>query len=212
MNSDATLLIFKSICHFIKDLNESFGDRQKSLYLYSALMDKTGIVNEEPIKKHVRLFTEFCKKNEEAILSKDESKIVQWELRYSEKVFIDMKSILRDADKEEKSVIWKHLVALLALLHPSSQAKALLKTQKSRSGKEDEFLSTLIDKVGEHIDPTSSNPMEMMNGIMSSGLFQEMVDSMNSGLSDGNLDLTKMLGSLQTMIGNISTMAEKEKN
>lgn len=211
MTSDATLLIFKSICNFIKDLNESFGKKYKSLYLYAALIDKTGIINEEPIRKHIQLFSLFCKNNEEAILNKDESKIKTWNLKYSEKVYIDMKSIFTDADKDEKDTIWKHLIALLALLHPSSQAKNLLKSQApNNGGREDAFLTNLIDKVGEHIDPTASNPMDMMNGIMSSGVFQELVDSMNTGISDGELDLTKMLGSLQSMIGNINTMAQQQ--
>lgn len=210
MTSDATILTFKSICNFIKDLNESFGKRHKSLYLYAALVDKTGIINDEPIRKHIQLFSQFCKKNEEAILHKDESKMECWELRYSEKVYIDMKAIFRDADREEKDTIWKHMIALLALLHPSTQAKSLLKSQAPKTGgKEEEFLSSLIDKVGEHIDPNAANPMDMMNGIMSSGVFQELVDNMNSGLSDGDLDLTKMLGSLQTMIGNINNLAQQ---
>lgn len=209
MTSDATILTFKSICGFIKDLNECFGKKHKSLYLYAALVEKTGIINEEPIRKHIQLFSQFCKKNEDAILNRDEGKMQCWELRYSEKVYIDLRAIFRDADRDEKDVIWRHMIALLALLHPSTQAKTLLKSRAKTGGKEDEFLSSLIDKVSDHIDPTVSNPMDMMNGIMSSGVFQELVDNMNSGLSDGDLDLTKMLGSLQTMIGNINNLAHQ---
>jgi hypothetical protein len=68
---ESRLVVFKCICNFIKDLTESFGDRQKSLFLYSHLIDKTGIMHEEPIKKHVLLFYKFIKENEEAIVAKD---------------------------------------------------------------------------------------------------------------------------------------------
>lgn len=210
MTSDTTVLIFKNICNFIKDMNGSFGAKQKSLLLYSALIEKTGLIHEEPIKKHITIFSEFCKKNEEAILEKNRSKLTATTLKYSDKVYIDLDAIFAIADAEEKEVMWKHLVALLALLHPSSHAKQLLQKEGDNKGtktNEDEFLSGLIDKVGEHIDPTASNPMDMMNGIMSSGVFQDIVNNMNNGLSDGNLDLGKMLGSLQNMIGNINTMA-----
>ena len=58
---ESRLVVFKCICNFIKDLTESFGDKQKSLFLYSHLIDKTGIMHEEPIKKHVSLFYKFIK-------------------------------------------------------------------------------------------------------------------------------------------------------
>lgn len=209
MTSDATLLIFKSICNFIKDLDESFGMNFKSLYLYSALIEKTGIIHEEPIKKHIHIFSEFCKLNENAIIEKDVAQINNPIIRYSERVYIDILEIFKKADNEEKDIVWKHLLALLALLHPSSQAKNLLKKQggQHKNGGEEEFLSNIIDKVGKHIDPAAASPAEMMNNIMSSGVFQDVVNSMNSGLSDGNLDINKMLGSLQNMIGNLSSMA-----
>ena len=214
MTSDATVLIFKSICNFIRDLNESFGTDFKSLYLYSALIEKTGIIHEEPIKKHIHIFSEFCKENEQAIIEKDVTQFHSSIIRYSDKVYIDLIEVFKKADKEEKDIMWKHLLALLALLHPSSQAKSLLKKQgeqNKNSGGEEEFLSNIIDKVGKHIDPTAASPVEMMNNIMSSGVFQDVVNSMNSGLSEGNLDLNKMLGSLQNMIGNLSTMAEAKE-
>jgi len=217
MTSDATVLIFKSICNFIKDLNESFGEKQKSLLLYAALIEKTGLMHEEPIKKHISIFSEFCKQNEEAIMARHHGELVLSEIRYSDKVYIDVAQVFELADSEEKEIVWSHFVALLALLHPSSEAKKLLKKQAdekrstggaSGGGNEEEFLSSLVDKVGKHIDPTVSNPMDMMNGIMSSGVFQELVGSMNTGISEGNLDIGKMLGSLQSMIGNINTARE----
>ena len=33
-------------------------------------MEKTGIVHQEPIKKHIKIFYDFCKENEDAILEK----------------------------------------------------------------------------------------------------------------------------------------------
>ena len=47
------LIIFKAISNCIKDLGESFGKKQRSLLLYKHLVEKTTIVHEEPIKKHI---------------------------------------------------------------------------------------------------------------------------------------------------------------
>jgi len=210
--SDSNVLIFKCICNFIKDLNESFGKYQKSLLLYAHLIEKTGIIHEEPIKKHMMCFHDFVKANEEAILAKDWALMNAFTIHYSDKVFIDIRDVYQRADAEEKKILWMHLITLLAVLHPSSQAKKVLQEEKSRKEKvgeeanEEQFLSKLIDKVSVHMNPKTSTPTEMMSNLMTSGVFNELVDNMNQGFSNGDLDIGKMIGSLQSMIGNLNTM------
>ena len=53
---DNNLIIFKAISNFVRDLNDSFGTKQRSLQLYSRLISKTKIIHEGPIKKHVDTF------------------------------------------------------------------------------------------------------------------------------------------------------------
>jgi len=38
--------------------------------LYAHLVENTGIVHEEPIRKHIRCFHEFVKANEEGIMNR----------------------------------------------------------------------------------------------------------------------------------------------
>lgn len=207
---DSVLLIFKAITSFINDLNEIYGEQQKSLKLYSLLIEKTGIIHEEPIKKHLSVFRTFVLENEEAILKRDKTLLKEPKIQYSEKVFIDMEDIF-EIGKENMSCIWQHLLTISALLNPTSQAKEILKKEHSEGAKtEEDFLSGLIDKVGKHIDPTSTNPMDSMNSLMSSGVFTELMGSMDSQMNNGNLDLNKMIGSLQKMIGSLSTMVETD--
>jgi hypothetical protein len=211
-STDSTVLIFKCICSFIKDLNDCFGNEQKSLLLYAHLVENTGIIHEEPIRKHIRCFHDFVKANEEAIMTKNFDLCEEPIIRYSDKVFIDMADVFKRADASEKEVIWKHLVTILAVLDPSSQAKKMLleeqekKKSKGETGNEEEFLTNIINKVGSQIDPSTANPAEMMTNLMSSGIFTELVDNMNQGLTKGDLDLGKMIGSLQSMMGNLNTM------
>jgi len=211
-STDSTVLIFKCIVNFIKDLNDCFGAEQKSLLLYAHLLENTGIIHEEPIRKHIRCFHEFVKANEEGIMNKNFGVCTETMIRYSDKVFIDMADVFGRADASEKEVIWKHLVTLLAVLDPSSQAKKVLleeqekKKKSGETGNEEEFLSNIINKVGSQIDPSATNPAEMMTSLMSSGIFTELVDNMNQGLTKGDLDLGKMMGSLQSMMGNLSSM------
>jgi hypothetical protein len=204
-----TIVLFKCIVDFIHCLREMFGKQQHSLELYDLLMEKTGIVHQDPIKKHVKLFRDFLKINEDAILENNEEKMTQWKIEYSEKVFIDLKAIFLICVESDKQTIWQHLLTLMAVLIPTSNAKNVLKDKKLNKNKEGDFLTNLINKVEKHVEPSSaSDPAQMMSGILSSGLFSELMEDMNRGMSDGDLDITKMMGSLQGMIGNMSNMFE----
>ena len=204
-----TIVLFKCIVDFIHCLREMFGKQQHSLELYDLLMEKTGIVHQEPIRKHIQLFRNFLTVNENAILENNEENMKQWKIEFSEKVFIDLKGIFSICVESDKETIWQHLLTLMAVLIPTSNAKNVLKEKKANKNKEGDFLTNLINKVEKHVDPSSaSDPAQMMSGILSSGLFSELMDDMNRGMSDGDLDITKMMGSLQGMIGNMSNMFE----
>jgi len=214
--AESRVLVFKYICNFIKDLTESFGERQKSLFLYSHLVEKTGIMHEEPIKKHVSLFYQFVKANEDAIMEKDSTKFNSYSIFYSEKVGIDLKEIFEWADTQEKNAIFKHLLALLAVLDPSSSAKELLKKEidskkkKGEDGNEEMFLKNIIDKVSSEMDTDMDNPMQLMSKMMTSGVFKDIVEDMNSSLSEGSLDMGKMVNTMQMIMGNLGNMMPKQ--
>ena len=196
-------------------INELYGEDQKSLQFYNLLMEKTGIVHQEPIKKHIKIFYEFCKENEDAILEKNASEMKQWKIVYSDKVFIDLESIFNESDEENREILWQHFITLLAVLIPTSRAKELLsiqKKQKQEQGSEtneEDFLSSIIQKVSSSINVEDNNdPTKMMSNLMSSGIFSELVDDMNNGFSNGDLDLGKMMSSLQGVMGNLSNVIE----
>ena len=49
-----------------------------------------------------------------------------------------------------------------------------------------------------------SNPFEAIGQIMSSGVFTDLISSMNQQVSTGQLDMTKMLSAVQGLVGNIT--------
>ena len=204
---DNTLIIFKVISNFVRDLNDSFGKKTRSLLLYSRLIEKTTIIHEGPIKKHVNSFKNFCIKNKNAILSKDFKLLNPKTVKYSDKVFINIHDILKIADKQEQEAIWGHILTISAYLDPSSKAKEILKNSMNKNkknggeGKEEEFLSNLIDKVETNVDPETTNPMDAVNSIMGSGIFTDLIGSMNNGLSDGSIDMSRLMGSVQNYDG-----------
>ena len=205
MNSDTSLVCFKAISNFTSELVELFSKQQRSLKLYGRLINKTTIVHDKSIKKHIDAFRNFCVSNRDAIVKKSIEMLSIGKISYSQRVYIDMIEIFKLSDKETSNVIWEHLLCISALVDPAGKAREVLK-ENLASGKagdgETTFLTDIIDKVEAHVDP-DSNPMEAVSSIMKSGIFTDLIGGMNSGLSDGSLDLGKLMGAVQGMVGQL---------
>ena len=203
--TDSSLIIFKAIANFTNCLDEVFGEEQRSLKLYAHLINKTTIAHEKPILKHIEAFRTFCKDNRDSIEEKNHETFSNDKIIYSDRVFINVKDILKVADKDSKNIIWKHILTISALVDPAGKARQVLKetSQKNNSGTESDFLENIISKVEENVDP-NANPMEAVTSIMQSGVFQELVGGMGNGLQDGSLDLGKLMGTVQNMVTNLN--------
>lgn len=206
------LVAFKAITNFISDLSQVFAEKNRSLALYNRLLEKTGISHEKAISKHVECFTEFCTANREAILIKDQSKITSNIITYSEKVFLNIEEILNECDSETKEAVWNHLLAISATVDPASNAKKILRETMERQiasssggeGKEAQFITSIVDKIESNITPEAmQNPMAAIGNMLSSGVLTEMVGSLQKGLSDGSIDMGRLLGTFQGLAGNL---------
>jgi len=208
------LIIFNAIVNFIKDLNDCFGDKLMSLQLYNRLLDKTTVSHKEAISKHIKLFTEWCSINKESILDKNYSNFINEKIQYSEKVYLDFDKIFEQSDKDQESVIWQHILTICAYTNPEIKAKQILKKDASNSC-EKNFLQDMIDKVEENVGDTDNlgDPMQAVASMMSSGVFNELVGNMTSGLQNGELNLSKLMGTVNTMVSSIADeMGDEEDN
>jgi hypothetical protein len=76
------------------------------------------------------------------------------------------------------------------------------KKNQGENGLEEEFLSGLIEKVESSINPEEiKEPLQAVNKIMTSGVFNDLMSNMQNGLSSGKLDLNKLMGTVQGMMG-----------
>jgi hypothetical protein len=206
---DQTLNVFKTISGFVKNMNECYGTTQKTLQLYARLITKTTLEDDGPIKRHIEAFRKFCVNNESAIMEKNHKGLVDVKISYNEKVYINMQHIFNTASAGERTIIWKHILTIYAFINPQSKAKEMLKDvleKDGKGGKEQEFLTDIFDKVGNNIQP-DGNPLQAVGNLMSSGIFTDIVGSMSNGLESGELDLGRLMGSMQGMVTNISSMA-----
>ena len=207
---DTILMSFKAVAAFVKDLNEVFGKKQKSLALYARLIEKTGIVHEKPIEKHLEAFKAFCIYNRDSISSQNKRGLSNPKISYNDRVYIDMNHIFNLCENEPDTTdtIWKHILTISALLDPTSNAKKILKENieknqhEGNDSKEEEFISSLIDKVEQSIDPTkvSDNPMAAVSSMMSSGVITDLIGNMQNGLASGELNLGRLMNTVQGMM------------
>ena len=205
MKTDTSLVCFKAISNFTTELEELFSKQQRSLKLYGRLINKTTIVHDKSIKKHIDAFRNFCVSNRDAIMSKSYSNLTMRKISYSQRVFIDMVEIFKLSDKETSNVIWEHLLCISAFVDPAGNAREVLKKNRDEGkagGTETNFLTDIISKVEENVNPDAS-PMEAISSIMQSGVFTDLIGGMNNGLSDGSLDIGKLMGAVQGMVGQL---------
>lgn len=214
--NDNSLIAFKAISNFTSELGELFGKRQKSLRLYCRLIEKTTISNDKPILKHIGAFRKFCVENKDSIMKKETSFSSTPSISYSDNVYINMKDIFKlvddDDDNDTRHAIWNHLLTIMALVDPSSNAKEILKKSIDSEGNESKFLTDIVSKVESVVDPNTSNPMEAVSSLMSSGVFTDLLGSMSSGINNGELDLGKLMGVVQSMAGNLSETTGGDAN
>ena len=213
---DTSLVAFKAIVNFTTDLSEEFGEEFKPTKLYNHLLGKTTLSHDTAIQKHIETFKIFLVKNREQIATADSENITDT-ISYSTRVYLDIKEILKKADNNSQKVIWQHLLILSAILDPTGRAKQILKEQRESGAQdngESDFLNNIIDKIEDNVDPNTSNPMEAVTSIMKSGVFNDLVQGMGSGLQDGSLDLSKLMGTVQNMVTKLNddTSGETENS
>jgi hypothetical protein len=221
---ESNLKTFKIITEFVNELNSMFGKKQKSLSLYSRLItktlevynDKSAAYNEDEterfngiVQKHINSFKNFCVKNNNAILTKNSKKIVDSNITYSEKVYINMVNIFNMSDFSTEETIWKYLLTISALVDSSSKAKQILLGEKNN---ESDFLNKLITKVEDNINPDTSNPMEAVSSLLSSGVLTDLISSITTGFSNGELDMNKLMNTMNKMLDTCEPADKSDQN
>jgi hypothetical protein len=172
-------------------------------------LEKTPVTNMLAIQKQVSIFYDFCKRNKESIMTKNKGQI-QERIIFSKKIYIEIRDILSKSDAETEDIIWRHLLLISFHMFQTDDIKQIIKNISSsgESGEtksEENFISNFMTKIENQFkDKQFSDPMTATTELLQSGLFTEMVSTMNTEIQSGNLNIAKLLGSVQGMMGNIS--------
>lgn len=198
--SDIEQSTFKTIATFVGDLSEIFASSYHELALYNRLLQKTTLSHEVGVRKNINAFKTFCVNNRKPIISRNYKDVVG-KIIYSDKVFIDIKDIMINADAETRKIIWLHLIKICAFVDPSTKAREILKENVSN---ESTFIDEIMTKVEQNIDlDSTTNPLEAVTSIMNSGVFNDLMMGMNNKLQDGSIDLSKLMGTVETLCSSI---------
>lgn len=194
------LLAFNAITGFVKDLSNEFKQKQHSLALYDRLIEHMGLSQEVAIRKVVDGFTTYISKNQTAIEQRDAEKLSSDKVVYSEKVFLVLRPLFDEADSETKEAMWKHLLTIYGILYPDSHAKDILRSMKSEvKNPETALISNMVEKIVPHLNPDETNPMQAIMSLMSSGVFTELVGTMQKEMDGGSINMNSLLGTVSTM-------------
>lgn len=201
MTDNISAMCFKSIVNFVSDLNEEFGDIAEPLRLLFKNLEQITFTQKSKIDSNITPFKEFCMDNSAGILNRNYDEFKTTRITQSEKAFIDFDYIFRVASEEHKSYIWAHLLTILAIVDPASQAKTNLQTLQFQSASVGapggDILGDIIKKIEREVAGSSSeNPIELVSKIMQSGTFSEILADLTASIEKGDIDVTKLASSI----------------
>lgn len=206
--SEQEMNCFTKIVNFVSCLNDVYGKSNYDVALYNRLLQKTKMSFRKSIRKHVQTFGTFCQRNNDALVKKDFTLIVSERVEFSTKVSINMKKVLASADDDNRNVIWQHLLTISLCIDPSAKIRDVLKQSlENDRSKEGELLNNFFTKIDNSIDKekVNSDPMSAATSMLNSGVVTELLGSLTSGVQKGDLNLNKLMGSIQGMMGALTS-------
>jgi hypothetical protein len=74
------------------------------------------------------------------------------------------------------------------------------------------FISKIIDRVEQTVGDENTDPTAAISSIMSSGVLTELIGGMQTGLQDGSLDISRLMGAVQGMVSTMSARGGNDPN
>lgn len=215
-------LLLKKFVQFVEDLNNVFGQKTKSIKMYSIVLSKLFELSEsteqkndtqDRVNQHLTILQNFLSVNSDAIMKQDQSLLKEHKLKYSDSIYIDIDMVLNNS--EEKTAIWKHLLLLSSLAETSSQAKDVLTKLLEEDSEENKIIKNIASKlespeVMEKLGgmTMSGNPFDMISTLSSSGLMDSIMGGVSGDIQKVNP--RKLIGTMRNMLDVISAQIEND--
>ena len=156
--------------------------------------------------------------NRQAIIARKPSEFVKEKIELTEKIGMNLKETMIKCDETSRKAIWQHLFNIMYLFNPEDDIiKTELKTSMAeQETKENRFLMDTFSKFEQAMnenkkdDGAPVDPMSMVSNLMQSGFLNDMIGNINNGVSNGNLDIKNLIGTVQNLLGNLAETIDKE--
>jgi hypothetical protein len=211
--------IFKAIIDFTDQLNDAFGKQDINVIKVHRIISKTPLTNRKVIDRHLVIFYDFLDHNRDAIIKRSVEDFVDEKIQLTEKIFMNLKSIMKQTDSSTLKAIWQHLLNIMYLFNPEDEIirTELKVAMAEQDTKENKFLMDTFSKFEKAMQDSrpneeSNDPMTLMNGLMQSGFLNDMIGNINNGVSSGSLDIKNLIGTVQNLLGNLAETIEKEES
>lgn len=203
---------FNAVVGFVEDLWEVFGNPKKAtpLALYRRLISHIKPTDADAVNKALSGFRQFLVTYEAALLNNELDKIPRGTvIKYgtSKTVYLEVQKYIHLSDSETREAIRQHLIAVSAILDPNAEKMDALEQRINDlniddSTHEGQFITGIMSKAKDSMENVDTdNPGQAIMGLLSSGVIQDMVVGLQSGVASGEMDMQKLLGSMQTAIG-----------
>ena len=210
--------VFKVIVDFVSALNDAFPSKRPTpLALYNRLTQHIKFTDKESIDKSIKGFKSFFEINKKFITENKLDQIQREEIIHygeSEKIYIDIQKLIYQSDAQTKEQIRRHLLTICFMIEGNKETNnpqedlvlsEIKKVQQNNStGKEEDFVKNLLDKAmlnAEKID--SKDPTVAIMQISQSGFIQDMISQLQTGITSGDMDVGRLVQTMQTSIQGI---------
>lgn len=228
---DRNTVAFKLIQDFV-ELSAIVLKSHRSVALWNRLVNKADDnVNMNTQERCLKAFTNFCRRYKQTINSKEMDFDRDAVVRFSDRIFINVRALLHKSTDEDKEEIRDILLRLNAILTRDDQSLTLLDKMDDGDDKEmsfaeklkglnldfdtneGQFIGNILHKVSNVIEDgdISENPQHGLMKLMTSGLLQDITEGAKGKIESGELSISNMLGAFQQVASQFEGKMKEEK-
>ena len=226
-NDQIHLEAFSAIKEFLDDLSTVFlvKNRVTPLALYKRLVEKIKPTDTAGIQSMIDGFKSFFRRYGELIIAERWDELPEnARIDYGNRgrVYIEIQKFISKSDDEVRLIITKHLLTIHAILDADEKVIGKMEQMEKKnlppglninnSTPEGQFIGDIFSKVGPVMkDMKADNPMEAVMGVLSSGVFADLMSGVENASNNGTMDLTKLMGELQGVVSSMQPSSSSPK-
>lgn len=197
---------FKALGDFVEDLYSIYdnGKKKTPLCFYRRLLQEASPDSGTAINKFLSPFWEFWNKHKTSIMN-DITRIPRGTIiRFhdSGRAYIDIQKFIHKANSETREAIRQHLITIGAIISPNEKVLTALAEEQDEISKhidtssaEGRYLNEIMNRTKD-LNVGGDSPQQAVMGLMTSGIFTDMM----STLQNGNMNPKKMVKMMQGMM------------